>query len=663
MRDNEIVSPDDSPNENTVSGEVQGIIDTMDSDTVYYWDLPNGKRFTVTALLQALVETSEDDVLTPGEDRVTSYEFRKHVAEEAGYSTRTVAKVIDNYPDVILSRAARLQLDFSNGCHPIKIVDDGVLNDLPDVDVTDSKVVFKTTSREPEPRDGETKDDGVTTDVVDSVERLEDDWREKFPSFIPENLILPPGTVDFAEGIYISAHKEGIQKGLSSERVAHGSFAIAVKEHVLPVQFNELADFMDISTGELYKIQGKIVKCLGIELTPTPTEPFLKRYLGELDAPDAVERTAFDLLRDLEASSDAPIMNGSSPPKSAAIIIYAAAVVEEWDITQDTLVDLVGMSAYPIQKGYKDVIVNSADRLNVDPEAVMSASNRGEVERVIHGHADAMNRSEPTLNISVTGPADGSFSDLPIARQRCVDAFLTSLNDFDWDVIRDEEYVVGLTPEFRKSVGRLAGHSESTVTTTLRNHGGAVLERFVFRGLDYGEGNDVRDILPGVDRNTPLPEVSDDIDGDRVDFDGESLDDTEIGIAALPLTNDERDVEHEIVIPDETELGDDFVDDWSDEVAVQDPVDPASDDEYDDESDVIPEPDPDLFVTLDEPECKDGIDDSPGSKSVPDKSSVDSMNRPDSRDITIVVMFGVILIGIIVYLWKRARRSTPEPKN
>lgn len=246
------------------------ISETKTSDELSFDELGQGRQACIDVLLDFLVDWPEETVIDPDGMRVTSPEFRQSVAEQAGYSRKSVNDVIDMYPHVILQQSAERCLDFSDGCHPVKVVGVDVLDANPHIQVAYDKVVF------------------APADEPDEI------WGEP--------------------------------------REVHD------REY---------------------------------PLNPVPTV--------------------------------------------------------------------------------------------------------------------------------------GAFANLTKARQRSVDALLDELHNVDWDTVVKEDYITGVTDDFKKRVADTAGHSVNVVYDVLSENGEAIMERYVMRSIDYGDDRDIRSVIPGVNPVTPYP--------------------------------------------------------------------------------------------------------------------------------------------------------------
>jgi hypothetical protein len=505
---------------------------TPQSPGKLYHDLSPAKKETITALLHALTEHPEAEVCDSDGGRASSFAFRERVAENAGYSPRNVSKVIDENPTTILSRAARLQLDFSEGCHPIKLLDESVLNDVKYLHVTDTAVTFTNDLSEPDTSEPETTDsenaetwgseetppssddsipsdaspgrsdetdelpiieeglDEPVTESAASLMSLRAEWSDELQEL---DYPVPESTIQVAEDIFRTATEDGIHEDIGADSVMYGAVAAAVRKEAIPVEKTELAGVFDISPDEMYQYRARLSTTLELGIPPVGSEPYLDRYLDELDVSPELRGTATDLHADLTNSDGNSVVSGHAPSKTAAAILYAASLVEDGDLTQSQLIESTAGSEYTIRKRYKDVIESSADRLGVSLEQVRNAKTVRQVQALLHDHYKMPPSGDETDN-AIPESSQEAYTELTGAKRRCVDALLHELCEADWGEISDEDYVTGLTNEFRDTVGGVAGHSTETVTRVIRLHKPAIQERVSELAVEYSQ-EDIETLL------------------------------------------------------------------------------------------------------------------------------------------------------------------------
>lgn len=150
--------------------------------------------------------------------------------------------------------------------------------------------------------------------------------------------------------------KQGLEAGVpvdSWSRYSAACLLTAAKLRNLPIEDERFADGARNTKKSLIKKVQLISKRTGIEVAPREPEPFIKKYLDELDLDPEVRERAFEIA---EEAKEEILGSGISPTSYAAAVIYISDLERGGDLTQSDVAKVSGKSEVTIRNRYQDIV-------------------------------------------------------------------------------------------------------------------------------------------------------------------------------------------------------------------------------------------------------------------------------------------------------------------
>lgn len=530
-------------------------------------NLSDGKQETITALLDALRTTPETEVITPNQARRDARSFRQHVAEHTDYSPRLVAKTIDENPDVILKRAAELEIDFTNGCHPAHLYTDSQLNEIDGITITDTGVTLTSPDATPDPVaasendteptpevDSETVldddttvpkelefdeldlvpvDDSDFTPLVDDETRSVNDSEttphsdkttsntdtpdtlhgklstvtvDEYIDTICERIpddVLPDTFAERARELYVTGVDVNLPREITAENTAIAAVTAAIDDTNVPVTRSELSNTVDTPSERIAEYRDTLTGVAGIYINHTPVEQRVTAF---------IDRAVHDL-------NIPPHIEQRAQTLYHGVKTSAPNLLQELDpnelaaalLSAAAVVETTGDTGTPVSnEQIADALDTSLDEIRPRVHDIIH-ENESILSITVHELNDE-DESENRITVfnedELSEPEyDEStlpeFTALSDSRQDCIDALLTELETVDWDDITDASYKTGLTYDFRKTVASTAGRNPTTLTTTIEENGDVIRARADERSLSY-DTDALVDLL-GIEDNNDVP--------------------------------------------------------------------------------------------------------------------------------------------------------------
>jgi transcription initiation factor TFIIB len=164
---------------------------------------------------------------------------------------------------------------------------------------------------------------------------------------------LPDNVRETASVIYRRALDENLLPGRSIEGIATAAVYAAARQANVPRSLDEVARVCRVDKEEFKRAYRYIVKELHLAIEPADPTEYLPRFASELDASDATERKAVELI---ETASEEHLLSGKSPVGIAAAALYAASLLTDERLTQSDVGDVADISEVTIRNRYKDLL-------------------------------------------------------------------------------------------------------------------------------------------------------------------------------------------------------------------------------------------------------------------------------------------------------------------
>ncbi|NHN41965.1 transcription initiation factor IIB [Halorubellus sp. JP-L1] len=164
---------------------------------------------------------------------------------------------------------------------------------------------------------------------------------------------LPKNVRETASVVYRRALEDGLLPGRSIEGVATASLHAAARQAGSPRTVDEVERVSRVDEQEFTRTYRYLVKELSLEVQPADPASYLPRFASDLDASDAVERRARELV---ETAKREAVHSGKSPVGIAAAAIYAAGLLEDAELTQREVGEAADVSEVTIRDRYRELL-------------------------------------------------------------------------------------------------------------------------------------------------------------------------------------------------------------------------------------------------------------------------------------------------------------------
>lgn len=166
-------------------------------------------------------------------------------------------------------------------------------------------------------------------------------------------LNLPKQVEETASVIYRKCLSEDLLRGRSIEGVATAALYAASRQCGVPRTLDEFEKVCRVERMEVSRTYRYLTEELDLAVEPTNPKDYLRRFASDLDLDENVIRRAEALL---DAGEQNNLYSGRNPVGMAAAALYAAAKIENVEITQREVSDVVDMSTVTIRNRYQELL-------------------------------------------------------------------------------------------------------------------------------------------------------------------------------------------------------------------------------------------------------------------------------------------------------------------
>ncbi len=164
---------------------------------------------------------------------------------------------------------------------------------------------------------------------------------------------LPKSVRETASVIYRRALHEDLLPGRSIEGVATASLYAAARQAGTPRSLDEIDTVSRVDRAEVARTYRYIVRELNLEIQPADPEQYVPRFASDLGITEEAERRARDLLKTAKKQG---IHSGKSPVGLAAAAVYAASLLVNEKVTQNTVSEVANISEVTIRNRYHELL-------------------------------------------------------------------------------------------------------------------------------------------------------------------------------------------------------------------------------------------------------------------------------------------------------------------
>ncbi|RQH03546.1 transcription initiation factor IIB [Natrarchaeobius oligotrophus] len=162
---------------------------------------------------------------------------------------------------------------------------------------------------------------------------------------------VPRSAREVASVIYRRALAEDLIRGRSIEGVATGCLYAACRTEGISRSLEEVAEVSRVERKEIGRTYRHVSQRLDLELEPVDPREYVPRFCSELDASEAVETKAIEII---SVTTDRGLLSGKSPTGWAAAAIYAASLLCHERNTQREVAAVAQVTEVTIRNRYPE---------------------------------------------------------------------------------------------------------------------------------------------------------------------------------------------------------------------------------------------------------------------------------------------------------------------
>jgi len=166
---------------------------------------------------------------------------------------------------------------------------------------------------------------------------------------LTSQLQLPDAMRDRACVLFESAQDEDLLRGRSIEGFAAAAVYAVCRTGNVARTVDEVVEVARADENELTAAYDALNRELGLPTGPVDPAEYLARFASQLELPDAIERRARELA---EEAADRGLVAGRNPAGVAAACLYTAAREACYDLTQQAVADVAGVTPVTVRATY-----------------------------------------------------------------------------------------------------------------------------------------------------------------------------------------------------------------------------------------------------------------------------------------------------------------------
>ncbi len=165
-------------------------------------------------------------------------------------------------------------------------------------------------------------------------------------------LELPERTRDAACMLFEQAQDADLLRGRSVEGFAAASLYAACRIGTLSRTIREITAVAQASEAELRAAYDAMNRDLGLPTGPIDPREYIPRFASELDLPPRLENRAREYVTHLREDGH---LNGRHPAGVAAGCLYAAAMADDYELTQREVAEIADVTPVTLRATYQAI--------------------------------------------------------------------------------------------------------------------------------------------------------------------------------------------------------------------------------------------------------------------------------------------------------------------
>ncbi|MFW9827093.1 MAG: transcription initiation factor IIB family protein [Candidatus Thorarchaeota archaeon] len=169
---------------------------------------------------------------------------------------------------------------------------------------------------------------------------------------ISTNLNLPNYVKEDAMRLYIEAFKKKLLRGRSINAMVAACLYLACRRKKIPRTLQEITNDASANAKDVRRSYSTLIRELNVSPPSTNPISLIPRYITELGLDSEIERLASKILNAYRAKFS---ISGKDPKGLCAGALYLACKIKNKEVTQQKIVDVVGVTEVTLRSRYKEL--------------------------------------------------------------------------------------------------------------------------------------------------------------------------------------------------------------------------------------------------------------------------------------------------------------------
>ncbi|MFX1323541.1 MAG: transcription initiation factor IIB family protein [Promethearchaeota archaeon] len=169
---------------------------------------------------------------------------------------------------------------------------------------------------------------------------------------ISSNLNLPIHVREEGMRLYIEAFKRKLLRGRSINAMVAACLYVASRQKALPRTLQEITEEASAGAKDIRRSVSTLIRELNLKTYSTDPVSLIPRYMSDLSLDSEVEVLTKKILNAYMSNFS---IGGKDPKGLCAGAIYLACRIKELDITQQQIVEAIGVTEVTLRSRYKEL--------------------------------------------------------------------------------------------------------------------------------------------------------------------------------------------------------------------------------------------------------------------------------------------------------------------
>ena len=169
---------------------------------------------------------------------------------------------------------------------------------------------------------------------------------------ISSNLNLPNHVKEEAMRLYIEAFKRKLLRGRSINAMVAACLYLACRKKEIPRTLQEILDESSVSGKDVKRSVSTLIRELNLKTQSTDPVALIPRYISDLRLDSEIEELTTKILTTFISNFS---ISGKDPKGLCAGAIYLASKIRNNDLTQQEIVNSIGITEVTLRSRYKEL--------------------------------------------------------------------------------------------------------------------------------------------------------------------------------------------------------------------------------------------------------------------------------------------------------------------